>query len=167
MMNHTIRKVNADEWYILRELLYDAIYIPDGAIAPLSTIVDIPELSRYYIHWGKYGDVGYLAEAENNIFGAAWVRIFSNEERGYGFVNDRTPELSMAIKEEYRNKGIGTHLLTTLIEDLKNRDFHSISLSVDKRNRAINLYTRFGFNIISESGFSCTMIKVLKTRLDL
>jgi ribosomal-protein-alanine N-acetyltransferase len=43
--------------------------------------------------------------------GAAWLRLWSKDEQGYGFVDVHTPELSMAVRPEFRGQGIGTLLL--------------------------------------------------------
>jgi len=63
-------------------------------------------------------------------------------------VDENAPDLAIAIKSEYRGKGIGTQLLKNLIRTLKENDFTAISLSVDERNNALRLYKQLGFEII-------------------
>lgn len=58
---------------------------------------------------------------------------------GYG-------ELGMALRREWRGKGIGSALLSAAIEDARRRGLHKLSLSVFAHNEpAIALYRKFGF----------------------
>ncbi|NLT51657.1 MAG: GNAT family N-acetyltransferase, partial [Ignavibacteria bacterium] len=81
--------------------------------------------------------------------------------QGYGYISDDIPELSMSVLEEYRNIGIGSELLTSLFNELRNRRIAKVSLSVDKRNKAFNFYKRNGFIISEELDYSVKMIKEL------
>jgi|UPI0004B9695E GNAT superfamily N-acetyltransferase len=71
--------------------------------------------------------------------------------------NRISPELGMAIQPEYRGQGIGSKLLRTMLEELKNNGVGAVSLSVDHRNPAIRLYSRFGFLPVRRDGTSITM----------
>jgi ribosomal protein S18 acetylase RimI-like enzyme len=93
--------------------------------------------------------------------GAIWTRLFSEADKNYGFVDAATPELSIAIKEDYRNRGFGNLLIAKLFERLKTSGFEKVSLSVDKRNRAVNLYRKVGFETVSEQGTAYKMLKRL------
>jgi ribosomal protein S18 acetylase RimI-like enzyme len=86
--------------------------------------------------------------------GAAWVRRYSIDNPAYGYVDDDTPELSIAVVATHRGMGVGTELLTKLIADVPR-----CSLSVDQRNPAVRLYESLGFEIIERSGTSLTMIR--------
>jgi ribosomal protein S18 acetylase RimI-like enzyme len=102
-----------------------------------------PDLFRYVKDWGRNEDIGFVA-IDNTPIGAAWLRLFTSEDRGFGYVDDRTPELAIAVFPEYRGKGIGTKLLTHIVEyagDL----YPAISLSVRANNPVISLYQRLGF----------------------
>ncbi len=89
-----------------------------------------------------------------------WVRLFTAENRGYGYVADNIPELSIALLPEYRNRGIGTDLLNHLIENIRDK-FSAISLSVSSDNPARRLYQRLGFELIKEYEASLTMVKMM------
>lgn len=154
-----IRELKESEYEFLREMLYEAIYFPDENKRLPKSIVFEPHLSKYVDGFGKPGDFAFVLTDATDLVGAVWTRLFSEVEKGYGFVNAETPEMSMALKTEYRNKGFGSRLIIKLLEKLKSNEFEKVSLSVDKRNRAVNLYRKFGFEPISETGTALTMIK--------
>jgi Acetyltransferase (GNAT) family len=77
--------------------------------------------------------------------GAAWYRLFPPGEPGFGFVDERTPELSLAVIEEARGRGIGTRLLLLLLDRARDDGFQALSLSVEPDNPARRLYERHGF----------------------
>jgi ribosomal protein S18 acetylase RimI-like enzyme len=146
----------------LWEMLYHAIYLPAGHDPFPKEIVTEPEIAKYVLNWGKTDDKGFVAVDGVTVkpVGAVWLRLFTRENKGYGYVDDNTPELSIALLPEYRNRGIGTDLLNRLIEDIQDQ-YPAISLSVSSANPAGRLYRRLGFDIIEENGASLTMKKTL------
>ena len=46
-MNTIIRKIRPEEYSLLREFLYQAIYLPEGVEPPPRSVVDPPELLLY------------------------------------------------------------------------------------------------------------------------
>lgn len=149
----------ADEPF-LWEMLYQAIYLAPGAPAPPKEIVQQPALARYVQGWGKAGDMGFLAVEENTSkpAGAAWLRLLAGENCGFGYIDDATPELSIAILPEYRGGGIGTHLLDLLLVAALEQ-VTAISLSVSPDNPAVHLYQRCGFQVVSSPVDSLIMRK--------
>lgn len=156
-----IREIKPVEYEFLREMLYEAIYFADENQRLPKSIVFEPQLSKYIDNFGQKGDLAFVIIVENQLVGAIWTRLFPESNGGYGFFDEETPELSMAIKENYRNRGFGTRLLKKLLEALKINGFEKVSLSVDKRNRALDLYRRIGFETVSEQKTSLTMLKKL------
>lgn len=146
----------------LWEMLYLALFVPPDAPPLPRTVLERPELSRYVAGWGKAADGGWLAvDAATALpIGAAWLRLLAGENQGYGYVNDGTPELSTAVKPEYRGCGVGTALMTRLLATAQTR-YPAISLSVTANNPARRLYQRLGFIDVAEHGDSWTMIKTL------
>lgn len=143
----------ADEPF-LREMLYLAIFVPPGAPPPPTDIVDEPGLSHYVAGFGtRRGDLGFVVEDKQTV-GAAWVRRLTSDDPGYGYVDNNTPELSMAIVPGQRGRGIGTALLERLVGQVPR-----CSLSVDDRNRALALYERSGFVVVDGAGHSLTMLR--------
>ena len=92
--------------------------------------------------------------------GAAWLRLLAGDESGYGYVDDETPELGMAVLHEYRGRGVGSDLLVRLLKSA-GAVYRSVCLSVSIDNPALRLYERAGFERVCECGASLTMVKRL------
>jgi len=99
-----------------------------------------------------------IAYDEAGNVGAAWYRLFKEREQGYGFVDEQTPELSIAVVPSRRGKGYGEELLSALLDQARADGFRQISLSVEPDNPALRLYERHGFRKVGESGASWTML---------
>ena len=87
--------------------------------------------------------------------------MLEKENRGYGYIDDATPELSIAVRPAHRGKGVGTQLMSRLLKEAGSR-YEAISLSVSEENPAMRLYCRLGFEIDGKEGTSVTMKKELK-----
>ena len=154
--NYIIRPLRDEETHLLREFLYEAIYIPEGVEPPTKEIIDIPELKIYIKDFGKYkDDYCLVAETDHKVIGAVWARIMND----YGHIDNNTPSLSISLYREYRNKGIGTELMKEMLKLLRNKSYHQVSLSVQKVNYATNMYLKLGFNIIRETDEEFIMVK--------
>ncbi|MBN1181006.1 MAG: GNAT family N-acetyltransferase [Bacteroidales bacterium] len=150
-MDISFRPIETEDYPFLREVLYQAIFIPPGVEPYDRSIIDLPEISKYIDDWGREGDFGLILFDENPI-GAIWGRLFTESNKGYGFVNEQTPEISMAIFPDYRNRGYGTQLLKKFFQVAKDIGYKSLSLSADRRNKAVGLYKRVGFTVVDEPG---------------
>jgi ribosomal protein S18 acetylase RimI-like enzyme len=158
----TIRQAETEDYHFLREMLYEAIFVPEDEDKPPVSIIDAPEVYKYISCWMQTSDCGFIAEADGLAVGAAWARLFENAETGgYGFIDSNTPELSLAIFEQYRCRGLGTALMKALMAELQRKGFERLSLSVDKRNRAVGLYEKLGFEIAKEQETDYLMIKTI------
>jgi ribosomal-protein-alanine N-acetyltransferase len=110
--NLTLRIAAASDEGVFVEMLYLAVFVAPGTAPPQRSIVAQPGLARYGRGWGRPGDDGVIAGwSTGDPIGAAWLRLWSKDEQGYGFVDVHTPELSMAVRPEFRGQGIGTLLL--------------------------------------------------------
>ena len=156
------RPLEKDDHSLLPKFLYQAIFVPPGDQKPSTAIINEPEILRYIINWGVMnGDKAIVAEANTKIIGMAWGRIFKFPGTGYGYINDDTPEISISILPEYRNQGVRTKLLKKLFRAYKKDKTSQLSLSVDKRNPALELYKKIGFREFGDKGQAITMIKHL------
>jgi len=154
-----IRPIESADESFLWDMLYEAIHVPEGEPAPPRDIVQLPELARYVRDWGRAGDYGFIAidGASGRACGAAWLRLLIGDDRGYGYVDERTPELAIAVLPECRGRGVGTRLLDRLLRS--ERCETPVCLSVSSDNPAMRLYERFGFRVVDGAGDSVTMLR--------
>ncbi len=156
--DYTIRKINRDEYSLLDNFLYEAIFIPEGAELPPKAIINSPELQVYVDRFGELKDDWELVAMINNkIVGAVWARIMED----YGHVDDKTPSLAISLYKEYRGLGIGTAMMKEMLALLKEHGYKQVSLSVQKANYAVKLYKKVGFEIVKENEEEFIMICVL------
>lgn len=133
---------------------------PSGAesLAALGEALRNADLARYVDGWGRPGDGGLVARVSGTPVGAAWVRLFNDEDHRYGYVDDRTPELSVAVAEEHRGRGIGRCLVTAMLTQVRLDGFTRVSLSVEPDNPARSLYESVGFRGVDTDGGALTMV---------
>jgi len=161
----TIRKISENEIGFLNEMLYEAIFVEDGLPELSKSIIQKPNLAKYIDNFGSNkSDLCLVAVENGKLIGACWGRLFDEKNKGYGFLDSETPELSIAIKEQFRNRGIGTKLIEEIAELYRGIKVKSISLSVDKKNSAIGLYKRIGFEVKIETEKSVVMRMELEAK---
>ncbi|MBM6855367.1 GNAT family N-acetyltransferase [Mediterraneibacter glycyrrhizinilyticus] len=136
------------EYPLLKEFLYEAIYVPEGAVPPDRSSLETPELQVYLSGFGESeSDCAVAAEVRGKIIGAAWARIMND----YGHIDDETPSIAISVYKEYRGQGIGKKLLLSLLSALQDKGVRRVSLSVQKANPAGRLYQRIGFTTVKET----------------
>jgi len=128
----------------LWEMLYQALYVQPGQPPFPREILQEPDIACYVQGWCRPGDWGLLACDGDAPVGAIWLRLWTGEEKGYGFVSPAIPELSIALLPDYRNKGLGARMIETVISMAKER-YAGLSLSVVESSPARRLYERLGF----------------------
>ena len=154
-MEYKIRPIFEEDYGILEDFLYEAIFVPPGTPAPLKSIINQPELQVYVIGFGtKEDDIGLVAEIDNNPVGAVWVRIMND----YGHIDNDTPSFAISLYKEYRGFGIGTELMKEMLRILKDRGYEQASLAVQKANYAVRMYQKTGFEIVDENEEEYIMI---------
>ncbi len=143
-----LREIRESEYDLLRDFLYEAIFIPEGEKPPRRDIVEQPELKLYYEDFGSgEADYCFVAEDDGRVVGAVWTRIMDD----YGHVDNATPSLAISLYKEYRGKGIGTRLMSYILELLRNKGYKKVSLSVQKANYDVKMYEKAGFKTIEEN----------------
>jgi len=158
----TIREIRPEDYPLLEEFLYLAVYQRDSAQPIPRSVIDEPSVRVYIDVFGERAhDVGLVAEVEGQVIGAAWARVLGGEPRGYGYVDDATPELAISLLPAYRNRGIGTRLMRGLLGRLASAGYSKASLSVDRDNPASRLYARLGFATIAEQDEDLLMVRPL------
>lgn len=160
MMQYTIRPIRNDDVSFLWEMLYESLFVPEGQKPFSKDIIKDRTISKYVDGWGQEGDFGFIAiNSHNQPIGSITARYFSENNKGFGYIDKDIPELGMAMLSEFRGKGIGTALLNQLLEEARKKEIKGLSLSVDPLNRvAVHLYQQFGFKEVGMVGTSITMV---------
>jgi len=154
-VNYNIRKIREDEYKLLEDFIYEAIFIPEGVEPPPKTIINQPDLQIYIKDFGKEkDDICFVAEADDKVVGAVWVR----DMHDYGHIADGVPSFAISLYKQYRNFGIGTQLMITMLDELKKRGYERTSLAVQKANYAVRMYKKVGFSIIDENDEEYIMV---------
>ena len=154
-MNYTIRTMKKQEFPLLEDFLYEAIFIPEGMEVPPRSVISLPELQTYIKDFGLLkDDFALIAEIEKQIVGAVWVRIIND----YGHIDSSTPSLAISLYKDYRKHGIGIAMMKEMLNLLRNHGYKSVSLSVQKANYAAQMYQKLGFKIVNENKDEWIMI---------
>jgi ribosomal protein S18 acetylase RimI-like enzyme len=150
-----IRKGSAADVPFMRSMLVHAYAWRVNAFE-----ADIP-LARYVDNWGRPGDVAVIAHETGNRVGAAWLRLFRSSEPGYAFVDEQTPELSIAVVPSRRRHGLGQELMDALLAAARAEGHAQVSLSVEADSPAVAFYERNGFEQGREQDGGVVMRKSL------
>ena len=155
MKDIIIRPLKDSEKEILKEFLYEAIFVPEGEEPPEKSIINREELMVYLYAFGRgKADFALVAEMDGKIVGAVLTRIMHD----YDHVDDETPSFAISLYKEYRGQGIGTRLMQEMLQVLKSKGYKRASLSVQKANYAVRMYEELGFRTLRESEEEYIMI---------
>jgi GNAT superfamily N-acetyltransferase len=116
---------------------------------------ELPVYHRYVQNWGEPGDAGVIAFDARGSFGAAWYRLFPADAPGFGFLDEQTPELTIAVVPSRRGGGIGGELLEALLARAREDGHRAISLSAERGQTAF--YEKHGFETVADEGEAVTM----------
>ena len=161
--NYKIRPATFSDEPFLWEMLYQSLHVEGQEPFPRD-VVTRPEIARYVKDWGRDGDLGFIAvdARSDESIGAVWCRLSSEDDRGFAYLDEETPELGIALWPEYRGQGIGTALLQKLLEAAK-KLYPAIALSVSPGNPSIRLYERLGFETVDVRDTHPVMRRVLSS----
>lgn len=150
---YVVRRGEVSDIPLMYMMLFEAAATnPDIAKLDREVALSLPQIRKYVEGWGRDGDECVVAsEAAGKPLGAAWYRLFSAEDPGYGFVREDVPELTIGVADNARGRGIGSALMKRVIEVAKDEGYNSLSLSVKRDSKAVGLYERFGFKRKGES----------------
>ena len=110
MADFSVRALSQTDAQSLAHFLSLAAQEEDAASAMAN-----PELARYVEDWGRAGDCGVAAlNAQGALIGLAWARLWTQENQGFGFVDELTPEMAIAVAQNFRGQGVGSALIEAL-----------------------------------------------------
>ena len=119
---YVIRPLRRDETGLLKDFLYEAIFVPEGMEPPDRDILEKPELRVYTDGFStRKGDNCLVAELDGRVVGAVWTRIMDD----YGHVDDETPSFAISLYRAYRGKGIGTAMMRDMLVRYRKRTMPS------------------------------------------
>lgn len=146
---YIIREMKKEEYPLLKDFLYEAIFQREGADPVPKDIIQTPALQVYIKDFGTQPDDYCLCvEADDNkLVGAVWVRNIA----GYGSIDTETPEFAISLYKPYRGKGIGTELMKSMLQLLSTKGYRKVSLAVQKDNYAVSMYQKAGFLTIDDN----------------
>jgi ribosomal protein S18 acetylase RimI-like enzyme len=155
---YATRLATLSDGHFLRNMLYEAA-APLGRDRPSrEELLSNPAATAFVDGWGRAGDHGIIAEADLEPIGAAWFRVFPDDDPEGGFVGGQTPELLIALEPEHRGRGVGGLLLTALLSKAKEEGKATIGLNVRRNNLpALSLFRRHGFQILRDADGVVTM----------
>jgi 3-oxoadipate enol-lactonase len=157
-----IRDAGPGDREFLADMLVEAVNWSPRWNQGRASIFATPAIAHYVSGWPRDGDLGVLAEADGQPAGAAWLRFWSAGDPGYGFVAPDVPELTIGVAPLWRGRGVGRALLRALAGRAREQGIARISLSVERKNYARELYRAEGYRVVDSSDrHSDTMIKTL------
>ena len=158
MSRYTTRLAALSDGMFLREMVYEAAAGIGRDRPDRETVLADPGVVAFVEGWGRPGDHGIIAECDLEPVGAAWFRVFPDDDPEGGFVGGQTPELLIALSPEHRGKGVGALLLTAIIAKARDESMPSIGLNVLRANLpAVSLFRRHGFEVVREANGVLTM----------
>src|SRR5215468_1645547 len=116
-----LRPVGPQDVRFLRDMLRHAYHWR------LAQDPDLP-VYRYVANWGRAGDAGLITFDATARYGAAWYRLFPADEPGFGFVDEQTPELTIAVVPGARGRGVGHELIDALLDRARADGYKAVSL---------------------------------------
>jgi ribosomal protein S18 acetylase RimI-like enzyme len=157
-VTYSFRRAGVDDVDFLWEMLSNASQTGLEA----DVLREQPELARYVAGWGRPTDLGVIAvdAATGERLGAAWLRLLTGDEKGYGYVDDATPELTIAVLPAHRGRGIGERLIAQLLDTARDT-FNAVSLSVRADNPARRLYERAGFQTVAGTEVTSLTMRIV------
>ena len=101
-MADSLRRATEEDADFLWAMLYEASYAAESGVADVAALRRHPELAPYVEGWGACTDLGVVAVDDDTRepVGAAWLRLLTREAKGFGYVDDDTPELAIAVLDE-------------------------------------------------------------------
>lgn len=158
----TFREATADDQRFLTEMLIEAAHA-SGQMLRIDTVPDTDSY-RYVADWGTPTDLGVIAhDRSGRPAGAAWLRLFDRSIGSPAFIDEHTPELTIATTASARGRGVGTALLHHLQTLATHAGLPALSLGVHRDNQpAQRLYRTHGWTPHTMAGDYRILVKHLR-----
>jgi GNAT superfamily N-acetyltransferase len=161
-MELVLRPADAGDLEHVKWALFEAVsWNPDRVLPPYELTIEHPELARYHRGWGRRGDLGVLAVDGDEVVGAAICRLFTEDDHGHGYVDESTPEVTIAVAESHRRSGLGTRLVEELQGAARAAGFERLSVSIDAGNPSLRIAERLGYRELSRDEGGIRMVRSL------
>lgn len=148
----SIRPAAAQDGGFLADMLVEAVnWSPEWKPKSRRRVLSDPHTARYIVDWPRETDLGVIAEVAAEPVGAAWVRFFPPDDPAYGFVGPDVPELGIGVAAAWRGRGVGRDLLRAIAAAAAGAGIERISLSVERKNFARELYLSEGYVVVDDS----------------
>jgi hypothetical protein len=118
--------------------------------------IEIPS-ARYLEGWGRPGDAALVALEKGHRVGAGWYRLFEEDSPGHGFLDDRTPELTIAAVPSCDPDSILRVLLARLVAQGAGDGYPALSISIERSDPAVAVYVAAGFGVAREHDRALTL----------
>lgn len=155
----SIRAAAQADGSFLGDMVVEAANWRQGAARARHEILGTTEHRRYVAGWMRPADAGFIAvDGEGQPIGAAWYRMLSQDDPGFGFVGTAVPELIIGVQPIWRAHGVGRTLLRRLVVHAREQGHPRLSLSVEHDNFARTLYRSEGFVLTDAGATRDTMV---------
>ena len=140
------------EFYFLRsseqKIVTDMLYYAQKLNTTTLRLEDIPHLEIYHTFYGLTPkDFGLYIMQESVVAGAIWSRRLSDYHNSNAFVDANTPVMQLAIKPEFRNKGLGKQMVQQFLQEASSL-YDALSISVADTPEAKKYMEFFGFEVV-------------------
>jgi L-amino acid N-acyltransferase YncA len=141
---HKVRFANQNDVSLIRDIFNDVI--ENTTAIYQNTLRTKEQIDEWFQVKTQNDWPVFIIEMENQAVGFATYGPFRAGE-----CYKHTVELAIHLKKEWRGRGLGSRLLEFLIQNVKDRGFHSIMAGIDSANASsIKLHEKFGFKIVGE-----------------
>ena len=158
-MHSTVREIKEEEYALLEDFLYEAIFVPEGTPAPPRSVLSLPELRLYVDGFGSRKDDagpgrGSRRRRRRRDMGARHGRLRAHRRRNA--VARRLP-LQGTPRTRHRHGPAARNAQPPATQRLR----ASVSLSVQKANYALKMYEKAGFEVVDENEEEYVMLRRL------
>jgi GNAT superfamily N-acetyltransferase len=140
----SFRALGVRDQHAIWDWLHISLWDPPPAGLRPREVLQHPAVRIYAENWGRAGDIGVVAVVGGQDAGACWMRLMP-EGVGLASIDEKTPQLGIALRPEFQGRGIGTRLMQEALAQAWRAGHKKIALTVHPENHAIVVYERCGF----------------------